>query len=73
MNIVLYIVVEEIEERRQFLSEMEALGQGKEYHSKIMMEISQVLVQCAVLYYVLCFIIFSAFKCPVFCLFFSIY
>ena len=36
------IVVEEIEERRQFLSEMEALGQGKEYHSKITTEISQV-------------------------------
>ena len=32
----------EIEERRQFLSEMEVLGQGKDYHTKIMTEISQV-------------------------------
>ena len=35
-------VVGEIEERRQFLAEMEALGQGKEYRHKIMTEISQV-------------------------------
>lgn len=37
-----YTVVEEIEERKQFLAEMEALGQGKEYRHKIMTEISQV-------------------------------
>lgn len=36
------VVVQEIEERRQFLSEMEALGQGKEHRNKIMIEISQV-------------------------------
>ena len=36
------VVVEEIEERRQFLSEMEALGRDKEHHSKIMTEVSQV-------------------------------
>lgn len=34
-------VLGEIEERRLFLSEMEALGQGREHHSKIMTEISQ--------------------------------
>ena len=37
-------VLEEIEERRQFLSEMEALGQGKHHHSKIVTEISQVYI-----------------------------
>ena len=38
------LVVEEIEERRLFLSEMEALGQGKEHRNKIMTEISQVML-----------------------------
>ena len=37
-----FLVLGEIEERRLFLSEMEALGQGREHHSKIMTEISQV-------------------------------
>ena len=35
-------VLKEIEERRQFLDEMEALGQGKQYRAQIMTEISQV-------------------------------
>jgi len=35
-------VLQEIEERRQFLAEMEALGQGKKYNTQIMTEISQV-------------------------------
>ena len=35
-------VVQEIEERREFLKEMEALGQGKNYRTKVMTEISQV-------------------------------
>lgn len=35
-------VVKEIEERRQFLDEMEALGQGKAHRNRIMTEISQV-------------------------------
>ena len=35
-------VMREIEERREFLEDMEALGRGKEYRSKIMAEISQV-------------------------------
>ena len=34
--------MKEIEERRQFLDEMEALGQGKQYRAQIMTEISQV-------------------------------
>lgn len=34
-------VTEEIEERRKFLEEMENLGQGKEYRSRILAEISQ--------------------------------
>jgi hypothetical protein len=34
--------VGEIEERRQFLEEMEALGRGKEYRTRIATEISQV-------------------------------
>ncbi len=37
-------VVGEIEERRQFLAEMEGLGRGKEFRSKITTEISQVRV-----------------------------
>ena len=36
-------VVGEIEERRQFLEEMEALGRGKEYRARIATDISQVL------------------------------
>jgi len=39
---VLFSVLQEIEERRQFLAEMEALGQGKKYNTQIMTEISQV-------------------------------
>ena len=35
-------VLKEIEERREFLEEMEALGQGKNYRAKVMTEISQV-------------------------------
>ena len=50
-GVTLYIVMEEIEERRQFLSEMEALGQGKEHRHKIMTEISQV---CHLSVYMLC-------------------
>ena len=46
MYTLVFPVAEEIEERRQFLAEMEALGQGKEYHSKIMTEISQVKLYC---------------------------
>ena len=34
-------VTKEIEERRNFLEEMENLGQGKEYRSRILAEISQ--------------------------------
>ena len=34
-------VLQEIEDRRQFLEEMEALGQDKPYQSKIQTEISQ--------------------------------
>ena len=34
--------MKEIEERRQFLDEMEALGRGKQYRAQIMTEISQV-------------------------------
>ncbi|XP_065898590.1 UPF0193 protein EVG1 homolog [Dysidea avara] len=34
-------VLKEIDERREFLSEMEAIGKGKEYRSKIQTEISQ--------------------------------
>ena len=37
-----FSVLQEIEERRQFLVEMEALGQGKKYSTQIMTEISQV-------------------------------
>lgn len=35
-------VVNEIQERREFLAEMEALGQGKKYQGIILTEISQV-------------------------------
>ena len=35
-------ILKEIEERREFLEEMEALGQGKNYRTKLMTEISQV-------------------------------
>ena len=35
-------VMKEIEERKEFLEEMEALGQGDKYRSKLMTEISQV-------------------------------
>jgi len=35
-------VLKEIEERREFLNEMEAIGKGKEYRTKIQTEISQV-------------------------------
>ena len=41
---LLLLVLEEIEERRQFLSDMEALGKGKEHHNKITTEISQVKI-----------------------------
>jgi len=44
MNYENFIVLKEIEERKQFLSEMEALGRGKEYRNKIQTEISQVCV-----------------------------
>ena len=36
------LVLKEIEERREFLSEMEAIGKDKEYRNKIQTEISQV-------------------------------
>lgn len=35
-------ILKEIEERKEFLEEMEALGQGKNYRTKLMTEISQV-------------------------------
>ena len=35
-------VLKEIDERKEFLEEMEALGQGKNYRTKLMTEISQV-------------------------------
>lgn len=35
-------ILQEITERKEFLDEMESLGQGKQYRSKIMTEISQV-------------------------------
>lgn len=35
-------VVNEVRERREFLAEMEALGQGKKYQRIILTEISQV-------------------------------
>ena len=35
------IVLQEIEDRREFLEEMEALGQDKPYQSRIRAEISQ--------------------------------
>ena len=35
-------ILKEIEERKEFLEEMEALGQGKKYRTKLMTEISQV-------------------------------
>ena len=36
------LVLKEIEERKEFLSEMEAIGKGREYRSIIQTEISQV-------------------------------
>lgn len=35
-------VVNEVQERKEFLAEMEALGQGKKYQSIVLTEISQV-------------------------------
>ena len=35
-------ILQEITERKEFLDEMESLGQGQQYKSKIMTEISQV-------------------------------
>lgn len=35
-------VMNEIQERREFLAEMEALGQGKKYQGIVLSEISQV-------------------------------
>lgn len=35
-------VLNEVQERKEFLAEMEALGQGKKYRSIILTEISQV-------------------------------
>ena len=35
------VVLQEIEERKEFLEEMEALGKGEEYRARIMTEISQ--------------------------------
>ena len=37
-------VLKEIEERKEFLEEMETLGQGEKYRSKLMTEISQVRI-----------------------------
>ena len=37
----MYVVLQEIEERKEFLEEMEALGKGEEYHARIMTEILQ--------------------------------
>ena len=37
-------VMKEIEERKEFLEEMEALGQGQKYRSELMTEISQVSI-----------------------------
>ena len=42
MIVLFYIVLQEIEERKSFLDEMEQLGQGKKYRTVIMTEISQV-------------------------------
>ena len=39
-----FVVLQAIEERREFLSEMEQLGQGKQYRTQIETEISQVCV-----------------------------
>ena len=49
-------VLKEIEERKEFLSEMEALGKGNEYRNKIQTEISQV---CCGLIYDPCSLYFS--------------
>lgn len=35
-------MLNEVQERKEFLAEMEALGQGKKYRSMILTEISQV-------------------------------
>ena len=35
-------ILQEITERKEFLDEMESLGQGQQYRGKIMTEISQV-------------------------------
>ena len=37
-----YTVLQEIEDRKSFLDEMEELGEGKKYRTIIMTEISQV-------------------------------
>lgn len=39
----MFTVLNEIEERRQFLEEMNALGRGSQYHHIINTEISQVI------------------------------
>ena len=45
-------MLQEIEERREFLTEMESLGKGKTYRSRIMSEISQVSVYTSTFSYV---------------------
>lgn len=42
MSFLLCPVVREIQERKEFLAAMEALGQGRQYHGIILTEISQV-------------------------------
>ena len=42
-------VMKEIEERKEFLKEMEALGQGQKYRTKLMTEISQVRISTPII------------------------
>ena len=49
-----YTVLQEIEDRKQFLAEMEAVGQGKKYQNIIHTEISQVVLPCSGYKAVLC-------------------
>ena len=42
-------ILQEIGERKEFLNEMESLGQGQKFRNRIMTEISQVL-QCIIIH-----------------------
>ena len=53
-----YSVLQEIEERREFLTEMESLGKGKTYRSKIMTEISQVSIYALIYVSIACYRIY---------------